>query len=293
MTLTAKKIIETALEVLDQEPQMMHGCYENLENETYHAIKSHISRSMLMDFMRSPYHYFWNHEVKEKVQREETDAMIFGSAFHTIVLEWLEFNNRYAVEPTKVLLKDVGREKYDEYKAQCEELEKTNKIILTADTYKKLHDMKVSLYHNDKISNLLIGGVNESSYFWKDEHSGFLLKCRPDILHENMIIDLKTCADASPRGFQSSMIAGGYHIQGAMIRDGVREITGRDIPNFICIAIEKTYPYATGIYMIDEFALEVGQQKYKQALLDLKAAKESNSFTDYGIQTIGLPKWAT
>lgn len=293
MTLTAKKIIKAALETLDEEPQMMHGCYPNLENETYHAIKSHISRSMLMDFMRSPHHYFWNHEVNDKPKKEETDAMIFGSAFHTMVLEWPEFWNRYAVEPEKVLLKDVGREKYEYFKSQCEEIEKGNKIRLSADTFKKLNEMKVSLYTNDKISNLLIGGINESSYFWKDEHTGFLLKCRPDILHENMIIDLKTCADASPKGFQSSMIMGGYHIQGAMIRDGVRAITGTDIPNFICIAIEKTYPYTTGIYIIDEYALEIGQEKYKQALLDLKAAKESKDFPDYGIQTIGLPKWAT
>lgn len=292
MTLTTSKIIKAALEALDEKPEYMRACYKDLSNEDYHAIKSYVSRSVLMDFMRSPHYYFWNHEAIDKPKKEETDAMIFGSAFHTIVLEPLEFWNRYTVEPEKVLLKDVGRTKYEEYKTQCEEIDKSNKIRLPLNTFQKLNDMNSILHMHPKILELLIGGINESSYFWQDENTGTLLKCRPDILHENMIIDLKTCADASPRGFQSAMVAGGYHIQGAMIRDGVRAITGRDITNFICIAIEKTYPYTTGIYIVDEFALEVGQEKYKQALVDLKIAKETNNFPDYGIQTISLPKWA-
>jgi hypothetical protein len=32
--------------------------------------------------------------------------------------------------------------------------------------------------------------------------------------------------------------------------------------------------------------------KYKQLCLDLKEAVAENTFNDYGIQTIGLPKWA-
>ena len=31
----------------------------------------------------------------------------------------------------------------------------------------------------------------EQSFFWQDPATGLLLKARPDILHEDMIVDLK------------------------------------------------------------------------------------------------------
>lgn len=107
-----------------------------------------------------------------------------------------------------------------------------------------------------------------------------------------MGVDLKTCADASPRGIQNAMVTGGYHIQAAMGREAIRELEGHDIPNWILLCIEKTYPYAIGIYIIDEAALEAGRAKYKQLLVELKECLEKNEWQGYAPQSIGLPQWA-
>jgi hypothetical protein len=88
------------------------------------------------------------------------------------------------------------------------------------------------------------------------------------------------------------MVDYGYHIQFAMIRDAVEIIEGRRINNCINIVIETKYPYNMAIYIIDEFALDEGQVKYKQLCLDLKNAIAENKWSDFGIQEIGLPKWA-
>lgn len=273
---------------------MMHGCYHDLSNENYHAIKSHLSRSALMDFDKSPYTYWAKHINPDRPKKDATPAMQIGSAFHTLILEPHLFEQQYLILPEKVLLKDVGKEAYDEYKKAEKEAEICkDKVVLSRHDYTRLLAMQTAFNRNGKAKELIEGAIYESSYFWKDAHSGLMLKARPDVLHGNMIIDLKTCADASPRACQAEMVKYGYHVQGAMIRDGVEEIEGRRINNVINICVESQYPHNTAICMIDEYAIDAGQVKYKNILLELKNAIEYNSFNDYGIQTIGLPKWAT
>lgn len=292
MAITTKKIIEVAYGMLDLEPQEMHGCYEELSNEHYHRIKSHLSRSAIMDYDKSPYTYWAKHINPERPIKDATQAMKLGSAFHTMILEPNLFDEIYASCPPKVLLKHVGRDAYLAFKAKMADIENTSKIILTAEEFKVLCDMEIKLLTNKKAVELIQESRIENSFFWRDPHSEMLLKCRPDILHENMIVDLKTCSDASPRAYQKEMVTYGYHVQGAMIRDGVEAIEGRKINTVINICVETKYPYNMGIYIIDEAAIDEGQIKYKNILLEIKHAIKYNEFIDYGVQTISLPKWA-
>src|SRR5688572_15604776 len=112
---------------------MLSGIQSNLSNDAYHADTDSISRSALMEFKRSPFHYWSLYLNPERPQREQTAALTFGNAFHTFILEPQLFNERYVVEPERVLLKDVGRDRYDEYKATIAALSATNKIILSRD----------------------------------------------------------------------------------------------------------------------------------------------------------------
>jgi exodeoxyribonuclease VIII len=271
---------------------MIQVCIPDLSNEDYHSRKEFISRSALMDFDKSPYTYWAKHLNPDRPKKDATSSMILGSAFHTLALEPKLFDDQYIMKPAPMLLKDVGREAYNIYKNAVEYIETCGKIVLSTDEYNNLGFMLLKLQANKDAMHLIRDAHIENSFFWKDEHSGLLLKARPDILHDNMIVDLKTTSNASPRHFQREMVDYGYHIQFAMIRDAVEIIEGRRINNCINIVIETKYPYNMAIYIIDEFALDEGQLKYKQLCLDLKNAIEENDFKDYGIQTIGLPKWA-
>jgi exodeoxyribonuclease VIII len=268
------------------------GIYPNLSNEDYHADKNSLSRSSLKDFHRNPYYYHAMHLRPDRPAKEPTRDMILGSAFHTMVLEPCKFDYEYVCEPKKVLLKDVGREAYEAYKQQCMLLENSKRIVLSDDEYTNLWNMKNTLDRDKRIESLFAEAEIEKSFFWKDQKSGLMVKARPDILHHNMIIDLKTCADASPSGFQRAMVDGWYHVQGAMIRDAVRKLEGYTINTVINICVEKKYPYCVGIYIIDEEALDYGEAKYKEILMQMKECLETKEFRDYEIQTINLPKWA-
>jgi len=267
------------------------GIYPDLSNEAYHFDPA-ISRSGIITYLDSPYKYWANYINPNRPVKKTTDAMIFGSAFHTLILELPKFLECYVDKPPRVLLKDVGREKYEKYKKYCEYLEVSEKIVLEFDDYINLVNMKEALMDHPQAWDLIQGATYESSYFWEDEHSGLMVKSRPDILHSNIIVDLKTCNDASPKTFQNDMAKYGNYIQGAMVREGVRQLTGVDIPTVINICVEKTYPHAIGIYIIDECALEHGHQQFKQALLDIKRDIGYNKFESYPIETINLPAWA-
>lgn len=268
------------------------GMYPNLPSEDYHGHKQSISRSALMDFKKNPRKYWAKHLNPDRPKEESKPSWTFGTAFHTLILEPHLFEQNYFVMPEKVLLKDVGREAYDEYKRIEQEASSTSRIVLSQCEFLRLRDMQDRVQAHPKASALISGGIFESSYFWKDVHSGLMIKSRPDILHSNIYVDLKTIDDASPQNFQREMVKYGYHIQGAMVRDGVEQLTNERISAVINICVEKTYPYSIGIYIIDEAAIDEGHMQYKQALLDLKHAIGHNEFPDYDVCTIGLPKWA-
>lgn len=271
---------------------MQPGLYKDLSNDDYHAHEGSVSRSGLLEFMRSPYNY-WAHYINPgRPGKEMTAALKFGRALHEYVLEPVEFAKHFAVKPTKVLLKNVGREVYDEYKAICEELENSNLIVLDDEDFYNLRNMYDALLANDEARELIQGAAYEQSYFWNDPESGLLLKARPDILHRNIIVDLKSCADASPQAFQRDIYTYGYYIQAPMMQDAIKAIENRYIETFINVCVEKTYPWNVGIYIIDQEAIDLGRVKYKQASVELSRCIAYNEWPGYEIATIGLPRWA-
>lgn len=272
--------------------EITDGVYTDLSSEDYHGHKASISRSAIMDFDRSPHTYWAKHLNPARPKKDATPAMQMGSAFHAMILEPNTLQDEYIVLPEPVFLKDVGRERYDAYKQVLYECEITAKTVIPFKTYQELDAMRLALLKNENAMNLIRESRIENSLFWTDKDTGMLLKSRPDILHSNIIVDLKTTSDASPRAFQYEMVKYGYHIQFAMIRDAVEQLEGRRIENFINIVIETKYPFNTAIYLVDEDAVDQGQLRYKEILVALKSAIGHNTFDDYGIQTIGLPRWA-
>lgn len=271
---------------------MKPGRYPSLSNEDYHGHKGSYSRSALMEFKKSPYHYWCKYLDPGAPKQEMSQAMKFGAAFHMYILEYDLFLQTYAIEPETVLLKDVGRELYELFKTLKNQIKECGKLTISDDEWATMKMMHNAIHKNDEALQLIYGATYEQSLFWEDPESGLLLKARPDIMHSNMIVDLKTCNDASPEAYQRAMVTGGYHVQGAMIREGWKVLTGEVINTVINICIEKTYPYAIGIYIIDEEALDVGEFEFKRLALNLKSALDTNTYECYTPQTIGLPRWA-
>jgi len=143
-------------------------------------------------------------------------------------------------------------------------------------------------------SAILSEGVAEQSFYWLDEPTGVTLRGRVDWLRDNVIADVKTCADASPAGFAKVVANLGYHQQAAMYQDGIEAVTGHRLP-FVFVCVEKEPPFLVGVYQLDEEALTVGVARNRRAI-DLYAECESSGVWpawSEDIETLSLPRWAT
>lgn len=266
------------------------GVYD-LTIDQYHAGPG-ISRSNLMEFKKTPMHY-WDKNINPEKQTEEKpeiinirDALGFGNAVHTYVLEQREFDSRYCVMP-----KIDRRKKSDAIIYNDLICNLNGKELISEDAFAGLQGIDRSIKKNVFAHNLITDGLYEHSLYWTDKDTGLICKVRPDIWHNNMVCDLKTAADASYRSFQHSVFSYGYHIQCAMIHEALYSLFGQNMTKFFFIAVEKVRPYAVGVYELDEFALQRGVEDFKELLHRLKYCIDNDDWPSYERNIIGVPAY--
>lgn len=249
--------------------------------DAYHATDA-VSASLLKQIAKSPAHA----RAYLQQQQEPTAAMLFGTAFHTCVLESERFAEDYAVFEGDKRTKG-GKEAYEAAIA-------TGKTIITPNEYKIITAMAEAIGDHPAASKLVRGdGQTEVSMFWEDEDTGLQCKCRPDIWiaqgRGSVIVDIKTTEDASPEGFARSIQSYGYGIQAA------HYLAGSGADAFIFVAVEKKEPYAVAVYQLDALSLEISEMKRRDMLQLWASCRESDSFPAYSdeCQLISLPGWVT
>ena len=220
-------------------------------------------------------------------RKPPTHAKLIGSAVHAAVLEPDIFYSNYVVLPENF----DGRTK--ENKEKVDSLKTSGRTPLKFEDYQHCLDMATALHTHATARRLLNQGCAEVSVF--AEIDGIPVKCRPDWLRKEsrLIVDLKTTEDASERGFTRSIAGLGYYLQAAWYLD-VCQAAGIAIDTFLFIAVEKSPPYAVGIYELDDASLETGRREYQRALALWKHCTEMNEWPGYtpDIVTLQLPAWA-
>jgi len=249
-----------------------------ITNEQYHADPA-ISASHLHAVAQSPYHY-WSRFLDPQRQRPEpTAAMKLGSLVHCAVLEPDELSKRYGVclpRNTK-----AGKE-------QAAEMAAAGIEAVTGSDMELALAMAGAVRSHQAAAELLRHGQAEQSFWWDDPASGLRCKCRPDWLNGATVVDLKTTTDASPRGFAKSCATFRYHVQAS------HYLSGLPAERFVFIAVEKTYPYAVGVYQLDAEAMTVGAELRRQNMQTISDCMAINEWPGYsqGIEPLSLPKWA-
>lgn len=258
-------------------------CKLILSNEDYHA-HSAVGSSSLKHMLRSPAHY----QAYLKQVHTETRAMEIGSAIHEALLEPDLFRQKAIVKPK--FSGKGAREAEDQWL-----MANADRRILRQDDFDIVQGVLNSVDHHALASALLSGGAAEESYFWIDEETGILCKCRPDYLRQgHIIVDVKSTIDASPEGFNTQMARMKYHVQAAFYLDGVSAVLGKKFDDFTILAIEKEAPFAMTIQRLDDGTIDAGRLLYKRALKQLKSCREKNYYPAYTekVYTASLPAWA-
>ena len=250
----------------------------DISNADYHADPA-VSASHLKTVMQSPYHYWSRYLDPDRVAMAPTAAMRLGSLTHCAVLEPDELTKRYQLAPDR---------RTKEGKAAVVEMAAAGiEAVSEADLAQALQ-MADAVRSNSTAALLLSNGQAEQSFWWDDIATGMRCKCRPDWFDGETIVDLKTCQDASAAGFAKAVAQWSYQVQAA------HYLCGTLAKRFIFCAVEKTAPYAVGVYELDAEAMVHGsvlRHNALQRIQDCRAINEWPGYTD-GIQTLQLPGWA-
>ena len=224
-------------------------------------------------------------EHERRHPRPASDAMDLGSVAHELILRGGD--NRITVIDA-----------YDWRKKSDQEQRKTiraKKLIAVNRTeLREAAKIATAVRSHELASAILSEGIPEQSLYWVDEDTGVTRRGRIDWLRPNAIVDVKTCADASPAGFAKAAANLAYHQQAAWYVDGIRALTGEERP-FIFVAVEKCEPYLVGVYTLDDEALSIGREKNRRALELFAECESSGVWPGYStdIETLSLPRWAT
>jgi len=259
-----------------------------MEKLTYQEYESRegFRQSSFKHLARSPGHY-------QEAQKNPTksDALTFGSAFHTFVLEPELFQGQFAVLP----LYDGRTAEGKKIKAAFE-AENKGKELLTSKEMETIRAMAASINRHESARKIIeLSKEREQSIFWTDPETGVKCKARLDMICRplNVCFDLKTTEDASLREFSRSIVKWGYHYQGAHTLNGCAA-NGEGIEAFGFIAVEKTPPHGVGVYRIEDQSLITAGLEIQALLRLYKACVESGNWPIYPdkIQEISIPEWA-
>jgi len=275
-------------------------------NEEYHSKKEYIGASGLKLIKKSPLHFM-------EEEQKETEALSFGTAYHTFILEPEIFEKEnYIFNDTEICNQLIGEgakspratKIYKEWADEQYRLANGKNMIDQA-TYNLLQTMSKRLKSHRYVNSLLSGGEAEMSVYCDIEiftGQKIKVKIRPDYKkdHKRIISDLKTTTDSSTDGFPRLAADRDYHIQAALYSDIMDAIEGKGLGwNFFFIAQEKTKPFAFNIFESSPQFISQGRYEYEQLLMLYAWCLEQNYWPGYqcftqnkfGVNVLNLPSY--
>ena len=216
-------------------------------NEKYHKSKSISASGLKTISAKSPSEY-----VNKTFTTNKNVEL--GSAIHTYILEPYNFKDEFYIMPNLDLRTKVGREL-----KQAHLVEANGKILLTKKDMDLLDQIKEAFKNNTEANELLDNKI-EISYY--GEIDDVPVRCRPDIVADDFIVDLKSCQDASPFEFMKTAKHWRWYLQAVFYSDFLQ----MSAEKFKFIAISKTEKPRVEVYGLMDKNIDLGRWQWKEAL---------------------------
>jgi exodeoxyribonuclease VIII len=193
-------------------------------------------------------------EEARKTNKPQSAATKFGTDFHCFYLEPEEFKKKYILTPPDI--KPGSSKAWKEYK---EDMERKGLEILDPEDLVAFGIMKGKI---DQLK-LFRDGIAEKPLFGKIRaaDTDIDVKCRPDYLTKEMIIDLKTAQSARKEEFDKSVRNYRYYVQAALYLEICRQHNPL-VDKFIFVVVESSSPYSVAAYELDAGYLDAGKAQY-------------------------------
>lgn len=266
------------------------GLVRDMPAERYHAIQA-MSAGGLKRMRQSPAHFYGLQlDPQRPPHGEPTAAMVNGTLVHCALFEPDQVDARYVVKPEGMSFASKDGKAWRD--AQTRE-------IVDAESMARARAQAAAVRAVPDLAALLSEGFGEASCFWIDAPTGELCKCRPDWTSPAgdgvILVDGKTCRDASPDGFGRAIWNMGYHLQAAWYSDGYEAATGQRVHGFVFAAVESDWPHVAMPYMLGDDVLDAARRENRRLLNRFAACKRAGAWPGYadgGVQIINLPAWA-
>jgi exodeoxyribonuclease VIII len=207
---------------------------------------------------------------------EKIKTFEFGDAMHAICLEPERLKSDFVVMPDLNLRTNAGKAERDEFIEANKD-----KMILTFDENKQLNLMFESVMaHKESRALIEADGYAESSWFWKDQETGLMCRCRPDKLINSLLVDVKTTDQLSK--FCYSVDDYRYYVQDPFYCDGLAA-NGLENPHMEFLVIQKHIEigrYPVAVVRLPEEAIEYGRMMYRKNLREYADFLSSDKRTE-------------
>jgi hypothetical protein len=263
----------------------------------YHATRNFITNSKLADFRERGPLFFKRAYIDGSIPKEETKAMIFGSAFDEMFFDFRDtpeaFENKYAIRPEGLLFTTK------EGKAWRDAQEQAGKTIITHAEHMCMKRMLASVMESPVARPFVEGAETQVTLTMKTSlFEDYLVAGRPDAIHleRECIWDLKTTADLnnwydwadteSPRN-GAPVWKYGYHRQGAIYQKLAVQNDVR-LPDFFLIVVEKVEPFRTVVFQPDPSYLDLGWNAVHRDLSNLADCIKQDRWPNSPASILGL-----
>lgn len=268
------------------------GVHEDIPEIDYHHHIGGVSRSTLVEILRSPAHC---RAAMEATDEEATESMLVGSVTHIACLQPELYDQLVTVAPN-----DDGRSKAFKDAQTAFEAEGKPGYFIKPKDHKRAQAMSRSVWRHPLAKTLLRQKPRcaEATLAWTETIDGHDIRCkaRLDWLSNSehpLIIDLKSCADGRDKAFSRSVANFHYHHQAAFYRRGLHALTG-NWADYRIIAVESSPPHCCVVYELGEEAMTRAMGDIRAALLLYARCDRENRWPGYSdtLEVVEIPPWA-
>jgi hypothetical protein len=277
------------------------GVYD-MPIEAYHGdccVLPSISSSGLRKIdSQSPAHYFDSSYLNPNrdTSSEEKAEFILGRAAHMLLLGESGFKEKFVLRPDEAPDGRAWNGNNNSCKEWLKQARASGKTVILKSDLEIIQGMAKSLAQDPLVQSGILNGEVERSLIWKDGETGVYLKARPDALpcYADLVSDLKTIASADRRSLQYALDDHAYHVQLALVWEGMKAVLGRTLSDedFVLVFVEKRRPYCVNVAPIDPRAIYYGRCIIRRAVRKFADCLSTDKWPGYETsgETLGLSK---
>ena len=266
------------------------GIYYDVPEEEYHRDDA-FSQSQAKVLAVSPAKYKWQLEHPDE---RDTSAFDKGKVAHALVLG---VGAKVAIVPASLLATN-GAATTTKAKEFIAEHKARGYTVIKEAEFAEIEAMAKALKEHAEAAELLSReGHPEVSMWWDDPRTGIRCRARVDWLTTTpggapLNVDYKSTADAGPRAFANSCADYGYHVQAGAYEMALRILTGAEEVTSKLIAQEKKAPYFVAVYDIAPWDVNIGADRWLEALDRLAWCREHDEWPGYAGGQLVMPSWS-